>query len=231
MEGEGFNMGPHTMMTVPDGCLEVFFNFGDRPTSFLNPRLKRPSSVLHQGKVAYISVCFLPGRAYPFFGLPMDELSADAVVMGDIWKGRAADLESRITEAGTAEKRSEIVQEFLLQQLQQLEKADRAVDYCTNLIRQEGGNVKIDALSDKAGLSNRQLIRRFRSSVGLTPKEFARLTRFTTSLKAIKADPASRLTDIAYSFGYYDQAHFIHDFRTFSGVSPGELIASSHILY
>jgi AraC-like DNA-binding protein len=86
-------------------------------------------------------------------------------------------------------------------------------------------------LSEKINISQRQLSRRFNSYVGISPKEFIRTNRFIYSLKHLKKYPAINLTEIAYESGYYDQAHFIRECKEFSGLTPGELIASENIIY
>jgi AraC-like DNA-binding protein len=67
--------------------------------------------------------------------------------------------------------------------------------------------------------------------VGFSPKEFARITKFIHSLTHLKKYPAMSLTEIAYESGYYDQAHYIHDCRAYSGYTPGQLHAAADCLY
>lgn len=85
----------------------------------------------------------------------------------------------------------------------------------------EEGLVRVDDLASDAGLSARQLERQFAHHVGLSPKRFLRITRFQQVLAALRAPGESRWPDLAVRLGYYDQAHFINDFRSFTGESPG----------
>jgi AraC-like DNA-binding protein len=71
-------------------------------------------------------------------------------------------------------------------------------------------------------VSHRHFIARFAEAVGLTPKRFARLVRFGRVLRRLEKRPETDLAEIAFDAGYADQAHFNRDFRTFSGISPGE---------
>jgi AraC-like DNA-binding protein len=66
--------------------------------------------------------------------------------------------------------------------------------------------------------------------MGLSPKEYLRVSRFLHSLEVLKKDN-SHLTGVAYESGYYDQAHFIHEYKVFSGLTPGELKMTGNILY
>jgi AraC-like DNA-binding protein len=124
-----------------------------------------------------------------------------------------------------------ILQQYLLKELKKNYKEDKTIEYCLWQINCAKGQLSIGNLSDTAGISNRQLLRRFNDQVGLTPKEFARITKFINSLSILKKYPAMSLTEMAYESGYYDQAHFIHDYKEFSGYSPGQLLASNHCVY
>ncbi len=233
MEGEGFNMGSEPMRVLPDACVELFVHYlpGEAASSFLNARLRSFSEITLRGKVGCIAVCFRPGRAYPFFPAPMSVLDRDLTDLYPVWKDQTRELEDRIAAACDHEHRSEMIQQFLLVRLLGAGKIDPAVDFCIEWIRRQKGQLKVTELSEKTGLSNRQLIRRFQAGAGLTPKEFARLTRFVFALRELKKYPAASLTDIAYLSGYYDQAHFIHDFHAFANMSPGQLVAATNILY
>ncbi len=83
------------------------------------------------------------------------------------------------------------------------------------------GNVSVSNLAGEYGLSNRQFERRFKEFAGLSPKLYSRIIRFQAATEH-KLDRARDLTEIAYACGYYDQSHFINDFRQFSGYSPKE---------
>lgn len=71
------------------------------------------------------------------------------------------------------------------------------------------------------GLSERSLERLFLTYVGITPILYTRICRFQASLRLLRQGKARSLTDIAYTLGYFDQSHFIRDFKLFSGASPG----------
>ena len=75
-------------------------------------------------------------------------------------------------------------------------------------------------MSDKIGFSQRTFIQRFSEAVGLTPKTFCRMHRFQRVLKLIHDAREVDWTDVSLSCGYFDQAHFIHDFRAFAGINP-----------
>jgi len=82
------------------------------------------------------------------------------------------------------------------------------------------GLVRIDELCDEAGISIRQVDRLFREHLGIRPKTFARIARFQNAIGLLKKDPGCTMADVAVRCGYYDQSHFVHDFRRFAGAAP-----------
>lgn len=85
-------------------------------------------------------------------------------------------------------------------------------------------NANVNAVADDMGLSERHLRRVFREVVGVSPKAFAKLTRFHRALRAAGADRRASWASIAAASGYYDQAHLIAEFRAIAGVTPRELL-------
>ena len=75
-------------------------------------------------------------------------------------------------------------------------------------------------ISDKIGFSQKHFIKIFKENVGLTPKGFLKIIRFQKAVQEIESSKIINWTHIAFKSGYYDQAHFIHDFKNFSGFSP-----------
>jgi transcriptional regulator GlxA family with amidase domain len=93
---------------------------------------------------------------------------------------------------------------------------------------QKDGMIPIERLQKMAGISERQLERQFQTQVGLTPKFFSRLLRFQKVFKAVMQNRNLGWSFIASECGYYDQAHFIHDFKSFSGQNPSAYFNEDH---
>jgi AraC-like DNA-binding protein len=244
MENQGKDNGLPPFRSLPDTCTELFISYIDSaPTvisgkstatyqrSFLISRMSRFMDVQSPPISGLLTVCFYPGSAKHFFELPMNEIANDVIGLQDLWKGMITEIEDRVASAKTNEERVMILQHYLLKELNKNYKADKTIQYCLWQMNSTKGQLSIGNLSEDAGISNRQLLRRFNDQVGLSPKEFARITKFISSLTVLKQYPDMSLTEIAYESGYYDQAHFIHDFKEFSGYSPGQLLASTHCIY
>lgn len=91
-------------------------------------------------------------------------------------------------------------------------------DFCCGMGRSSA------EIADKVGLSQRRFIELFRKEIGLTPKLFCRLQRFRKIITATQNQRTVDWADLALSRGYCDQAHLIHEFREFSGLTPGEYL-------
>ena len=79
----------------------------------------------------------------------------------------------------------------------------------------------IASLTERIGLRPKRFIQLFTQQVGLTPKVYCRVQRFQRVIQSVQRQRRVDWADVAASCGYYDQAHFIHDFRSFSGLNPG----------
>ena len=101
----------------------------------------------------------------------------------------------------------------------------RLLELTANAVRLSG-RITIDRLANSAGISSRQLERRFLTDVGLGPKLFCRILRFQEVFRAVAGNPAGWAA-LAVDCGYYDQAHLIRDFQEFAHQTPAVLLAQS----
>jgi AraC-like DNA-binding protein len=136
-------------------------------------------------------------------------------------------LRERLLEAGRAERAFDVMEAALLARVRGPLERHPAVDYalCEFLAAPE--SVRIAHVADRTGFSARRFIELFRRQAGLTPKLFCRVQRFQRALRRIACGLPVEWTDVALDSGYFDQAHFIHDFRAFSGISPSQYQAAN----
>jgi AraC-like DNA-binding protein len=221
---------------LPDTCVEIFFNYTnttiakisgktkfDSKGSFVTSRMSSYMDVQLPEGSSSIAVCFRPGVAFPFFNLPMKELTDDNVLLSEVWGKQVHELEDRLAALVTNEERVKLIQRFLLNFIGKETVERNDYDYCLWQINLLRGKVPLKTISRKTNVSNRQLSRQFNTYLGLSPKEYARVIRFLHSIENLKKFPLYSLTQIAYESGYFDQSHFIHDSKEFSGMTPGEL--------
>ena len=237
-----FNSGRERIL--PDSCVELVFHFHDpfltlfpdgstalQPQGFVVGQMKRFLEIEPAGRMGLIAVRFLARGAYLFFHRPLNEVAAGIVDLEDIWKERAHELTERIALARGMTERVRIIEEALIGLLAKNGHFDRTVDRCLQLIDAEHGQMNVAQLAANLGVSNRQLTRRFQHTVGLSPKEFARVSRFLHVIRCLSDHEPRTLTETAIACGYFDQAHFNHEFREMAGMAPGEFFTFPNVVF
>jgi AraC-like DNA-binding protein len=162
-----------------------------------------------------------PGGAVPFLGVAAGELGATCAPLDALWGRSAADLRCRLLEAGSREARFRVLESFLLAKARKLERHPAAALAVKRFDDLELRSVA--EVNERTGLSPKRLIALFRDRVGLTPKAFWRVRRFQAAIRGLESAAGAAVSgaELAVRLGYFDQAHFIREFRELSGMSPG----------
>jgi len=178
-------------------------------------------------QISTIGVHFKVGGVFPFLPPPAHELADRHVALEDLWGGSATDLlREEILEAPTPYGKLEVLERALLLRLLRPLERHPAVGYALRQFRGAPHARTIAQVTQAIGLSPRRFIEVFKRQVGLTPKVFCRVRRFQRVLGRIYREQTVEWADVALACGYYDQAHFIHDFRAFSGINPTAYLAA-----
>lgn len=153
-----------------------------------------------------------------FTSRPANELFNQSISLENIFdKYKISDTEEKLAFAATDRQRIHVVEQFLLSQLRDI-KNDKLIVEAVKLIYQSKGTIKIRELNEKLFISQSPFEKRFRKLVGTTPKKFASIVRFNAVLNDLPN--IKSLTDICYENNFFDQAHFIKDFKQYTGDSP-----------
>lgn len=229
---------------LPDSCVELVFHFRNpfrthfadgttalQPHSFVVGQMNRFLDIEPEGRMGLIAIRFYARGAYLFFQRPLSEVAAGIVDLGEVWKERASELTERIALARDMTDRVRLMEETLLALLSRNSRFDPTVNRCLQLIEADCGQLNIAQLAADLGVSSRQLTRRFQHTVGLSPKEFARVSRFLHVLRCLNGNEHRSLTETALACGYFDQAHFNHEFREMAGMAPSELFTFSNVAF
>lgn len=224
----------------PDGCIELIFNYADlfrkhEPdgSSFLQPRgiiygqIKSYIEVEPTNTVGLFSTRFNPAGLQPFIDFDVNDFTGRAITVGELWGEDGEALERTMIACSTNEERQTIVENFLLKKLEAVAFDNRDVEYCVDALLQREGAVSIDKLADELEIGKRQLERKFIAAVGLSLKFLARIIRFQNTLQLIEKKEFTSFTNVAYDGGFYDQAHFIKDFREFTGLNPKQYFSEN----
>jgi AraC-like DNA-binding protein len=166
-------------------------------------------------------VAFRAGGTAAFFAAPAYEMRDRPVPVEALWgRTRAAELRERLLEAGGAAARLDVLEQALRAAWRSA-GMHAAAGFALRAFAAGPEAARIVAVAEGAGLSAKRFIERFKSAVGVAPKQYCRILRFQRALAGAEQGVRVDWTRIAAECGYFDQAHFIRDFRSFAGITPG----------
>lgn len=168
--------------------------------------------------IGTILVIFREAGASQFFRQPLHELFRESISLDNFMlRSELLCLEEMLAEAKTDIQRIKAIENFLINQMTHTEP-DKLVTTALALIHKAKGDIRIKELMDQLHISQSPLEKRFRQTVGVTPKKFASIIRLKHVIQ--RYNSTSSLTELGYEAGFYDQAHFIKEFKTFTGDTP-----------
>ncbi len=176
-------------------------------------------------QAAVMGVHFKPGGAFPFLNLPAGELHNAQVPLDALWGRAAGALRDRVLEARTPAARFRALEQALLARAALPLTRHPAVAFALGEFQAPAGAPTVSDVTSQVGLSGRRFSEVFTREVGLTPKLFCRVRRFQRVLRLLARGREFDWARVALECGYFDQAHFNHDFRAFSGINPTTYLA------
>ena len=221
---------------LPNGDTEILIDFHDGPQYIYdNDSLTEiqacrhvwtsgvrtePITIPSGNGAAMMVIIFKKGMASPFFPFPMAEIS-DSVVDADlVWGREFGDVRDRMLAESDISKRFDLIENFLLARFRSQLTVNPCVEYAVREMTVRPDVVSISKMNAKIGYSQKHFTDIFRRGVGLTPKAYLKIMRFQKAVQAIDSADTIDWGTIAQDCGFYDQAHFINDFRHFSGFTP-----------
>lgn len=226
---------PKKNTIVPDGCMKMIFHYGEPylnhtengesivlKRSLLIGQLTKPFIVEPTGETKTFFVCFHPNGFMPFAPYSIKEMENKAIPLENIFPHEGLQIGEKILKANSTEERIKFIEEFLLKKLSKTETANNIINSTIETILTANGQLSVDVISKQNNISRRQLSRKFSSYIGLSPKQFSKIIRLQATLKKLLEGNTTSLTELAYENEYYDQAHFIKEFKEFTGLTPKE---------
>lgn len=225
---------------VPRETVELMINFGGRQTVHWDEGPERAQhfrrawvsglqtaclDIESPTAAQLIAASLHPAHAAPLLGVAGRELSGRVVALDEVLSRMAGDLADRLEETPSVVGRFLLFEDFIRDRLRRARPVAPAVNLAVRRILASGGQVSAAGLRDELGCSPRYLETRLAEHVGLSPKQFSRLVRFSRAIERVRHTAVPRWSDVAAECGYYDQPHFNREFRRFTGVSPGEFLA------
>ena len=172
----------------------------------------------HAAEIGSVLVFFKEGKAASFFREPIHELFRESVSLDHFMlRSELLILEERLQASKTDAEKIRLVEQFLISKMNST-LPDLMVASAISMIYKSKGNIRIKELLSELHVSQSVLEKKFRQVVGASPKKFASIVRFKNTIHSY--DRNRSLTDLGYEAGFYDQAHFIREFKHFTGDSP-----------
>lgn len=189
------------------------------PAMVLSGLRKSGRTIHYAPQTATLVVLFEEGGASVFFRQPIHELFEQSIALADmITVGEMNRMEDTLAAAYNDAQRIAVVERFLLSRLKS-PKPDALILEAVSRINAAKGMVRIKELTKDLFISNDAFEKRFRKSIGASPKQFASIVRMSA---IVHHRSYERLLDLAFDAGYYDQAHFNKEFKLFTGQTPTE---------
>ena len=195
-------------------------------TVLIGPQFSRVNIKVHS-QLSAVRVDFLPGGMYRMLGIPMHELFDGGFDAFDFFGTEMRSINEQMQHLTDLEEGKNIVEKFLLKQVRSL-KEILPFDAAMRLLLNNNGNIAIEKTASLSCLSMKQFERKCRERIGMNPKMYARILKFSKAYRLHEAFPQLSWTKIAFEAGYYDQMHMIRDFKVFAGVNPSVIEQQLH---
>jgi AraC-like DNA-binding protein len=216
-----------------DSGLDLIFNLSDpiecivddsSPVTiagdFMVGSLARQIQIKPIGFISLFAIRFTSEGLYPFLSMPPVDLSDFCVDIEEVWELNGLGLSKKIH--GSNQEPERLIQTFegfFARRMNDFKAHSSNVEKAVAIIRSHKGQIPVEAVAKRLQISSRHLERKFTERIGISPKQLCRVFRIKNvliNLKAAECDWAS----FAVACGYFDQAHFIHEFKSFTGKSP-----------
>lgn len=208
---------PVVQKIIPDGFAEIIFHFGDHYRINLNGRWRKQGRRLLAGQITkyfylentgvsdMMGIKLKPSAITHLFGISMKDKADRVVVLDNKIQIDCENVDAYFNE------------------LCNRYPADHPVDKAVDIMFARNGMISIAEVCQEISVGERYLQQLFQKYVGVTPKFFCRILRFSYIFRVIKEDKP-KWADVVYEAGYYDQSHFIKNFKAFTGEDPGEYV-------
>jgi AraC-like DNA-binding protein len=217
--------GPVVRDELPGGRIVLVVSFGPRMDidgrsygSFVAGLYDRPAHTEHDGFGHGIQAYLTPLGARRLFGMPMGELTGQAVELEDLMGPAASELAERLATAPDWATWIDVFERAIAARVLAAPPVAPELDWAWKRMVESDGAVAVAELAAQTGWSRRHLAIRCRAELGMPPKALARILRFERAVARLRE--GDDLAALALDAGYYDQAHFNRDFRAFTGATP-----------
>lgn len=210
---------PQNHLVLPDGCVDLLFDNISRPSGVIIGSMTQAVTKYLTPNAKYFGVRFRPGGASSLLDISLKEIADTQVELKDVWRNAYLEF-SDVMDNNQVKNQIETVENFLEKQLSDHAAARSKVQAAIALLNSHDGNYPVNVLSQTLDISRQHLNRIFTEAVGLNIKMFSRIVRLKAVLRSARRAPVEDWALFALESGYYDQAHFISDFKDLTGATP-----------
>lgn len=172
-----------------------------------------------------IIVFFKKGKARSFVNCPMDDVSNEVVDAELLLTDKVLEIRSRVINEPSVTQKFWLLEKYLTKYYLNQPVSSPFVDFALDQLQYRSNIESMKTIAAKTGFSQKHVIKLFKEHVGVVPKSFLKITRFQQAITAIEQGAFNSWSAVAYDCGYYDQSHFIADFKSFSGFTPVEYLS------
>jgi AraC-like DNA-binding protein len=211
---------------IPDGCLDIIFEVNKQTNDyhcFIVGTMSKPIVTLPDFSQKQIyAIRFNPAGAYSFFRNDLDDFTDLTVDFKNVSKNLEEELAAIFLSEKSLYEKIKHLDRFFLRRFGDWGQNAVIMNSVASIFSAKG-NMEIKKLAQDQYISERHLNRMFKQWIGLSPKEFTRIIRFQNALRNIFLADNVKWSSLAMESGYHDQAHFINEFKIFTGITPTQI--------
>lgn len=225
---------PQKQKAIADGYIEMIFHLADdvrtytedkgytiQPRAMILSHPVKPFFFEPTGTVDTFSVRFHPYGFSNLIDLPLKEITDKVLPLEELFGQEFAHQAIHlITQAESTQSRIAVIESLLFKRITTPQTVNHIIKNTIDTMMISKGSPSINVLTKENNTFRRQLERKFTQHIGLSPKQIGKVIRFQTALHMLLNQPEEKSSRIAYDAEYYDQAHFIRDFKQFTGLTP-----------
>ncbi len=204
--------------------------FSTLPKAYLSGQADRHYTLCSQGKFEQIGIVFKPTAIFHLFNLPLIDFTNTRIDLRDLDLHLFDQIAEKLWEIKETSGRIDLLESILLTLVAQRKNELDGVDFAAEKILAYRGNTSISELIEQSFMSRRKFERHFLNRIGFSPKYFASIRRYGYVCSLMAGKRAVTWSELLYQGGYYDQSHFIKDFKRFSQRSPVEYLSKNQEL-
>jgi len=227
---------------IPTNNIDLILNFS-RPIQYTNKAQEHKFPAAHfsgiqsnyrimaqEGPLDVVGISFHSTGFFPLIKVPLYKFASDVFSMEDISPGFEKQVE-RIGETASIPQRIAILEETLLNRIDLNLLPGKSLDLVMDDFLRYADDINIHDYCKAHGINQKTLERFFNKYIGTTPKAFLLRTKFQRAMKGLMVGDFDSLTQLGYSFNYYDQTHFINSFKSFSGKTPARQLKDNDLIF